>query len=73
MAALSFGRSANGFAIRNANGNQACLDVRLVFQTIQDGFDLRFSHGGNNRLVGFFATLDTNRGIVFRHARKEGP
>ena len=61
----------DGFAISDLRSAGVGIDLKLAFDAINDDFEVKFTHSGNDGLAGFFVGLD-HEGRIFIGEAGEG-
>ena len=55
---LGFGGAADGFAVGNLWGAGVGFDAVFAFQAVDDDFEVKLTHAGDDSLAGFFVSVD---------------
>ena len=61
---------ANGLLIGDLRRADVCLDLELTEQAVNDNFQMKFSHAGDDRLAGFFIGVGFECRILLRELRE---
>ena len=63
--AFTISRFANGFFIRHLRSTHISLHSELTFHTINNDFQVQFTHTSNDHLTSFFVTFYAEGRIFF--------
>ena len=61
---------ADGFLVSNLRSTDVCFHLEFAEQTVNDDFQMKFAHTGNDGLTGFFIGVGAESRVFFCEFRK---